>query len=90
MENENNVNVENEYKLPEIKAMTYGQIKEMRKKNLDPVTAEIAPNNTKLVDYILETIYSDFESEKVPYYRLVKLAMDTYNMTYGGPDAIKN
>ena len=83
---------ENKYNLPEIKAMTYAQIKAMRKKNMDVNLsgADGIGTTADLVDYIMETIYPDFEACDVPYHVIVKFAMNTFNMTYGGPEAIKN
>ena len=82
----------NEYNLPEIKAMTYAQIKAMRKKNMDVNLngSDGIGNTADLVDYIMETIYPDFDACDVPYHVIVKFAMNTFNMTYGGPEAIKN
>lgn len=83
---------ENEYNLPEIKSMTYAQIKAMRKKNMDMTVngADGINSTAELVDYIMETIYPDFDAANVPYHVIVKFAMNTFNMTYGGPEAVKN
>lgn len=84
---------ENKYNLPAVKAMNYAQIKELRKKNLDPaISGSTTEINSGMVDFILENVYPESSQEfnGIPYYILLKLVKDTYKMTVGGPEAIKN
>jgi len=80
-----------------IRDLTHAQIKELRKAGLDSATAgkpqteeEAALRGAQLIDWIIENVYGDLAEAGTPYWKLRKLALETYQRAYGDPEEIKN
>ena len=78
--------------ITELKSMNRKQMKALRKAELDPSFTKMDNQKTaELVDFILDTVYAGVEEiETAPYFRLLELAMDTYKLSMGGAEAVKN
>lgn len=80
--------------LPEARAMTMSEIRELRKAGFDPAFSEsedaAGKKMCEMVDWIADNIYSDYDLDAIPYPEIVKLGVATYNLTYGRETEIKN
>lgn len=90
--NENKAGESSNDGMPSVRSMTRKQIKSLRASALDPA---MNPNMTsakiaEMVDYILDNIYADFDSENASYEKLVELAMHTHQKAYGRYNEVKN
>ena len=77
-----------------LREMNRKQMKELRKAGFDLALFGNETDGVKtagMVDWILDNIYSDVKDlDERPYHELVKMAGDTYKLSYGGTEAIKN
>lgn len=82
-----------EYNLPQIRSLTRKEIKAMREAGCDLVRAtdgNIGQASSKMVDYILDVIFKDFDFDAIPQDECNKFAIAVYRKTYGtGEDAKK-
>lgn len=87
--------------LPKPRAMTRREMRAMREAGVDPAIndAMVGDNavdaqkvGAGMVDYILDTIYPDFDFDNVPYDECLRFAGKIYALTMGGvmPDEVKN
>lgn len=76
----------------EIREMSRKQIKALRKASLDPALQDKVDNkfSMNMVDWILDNVYADVDTDEMPYHAGLKLAMDTYKVAMGGSAAVKN
>ena len=83
---------EEKYILP-VRVMTRAQVRELRKAGHDIAFsgADVTTAETfEMIDWILDNVYADCETDTLPYNELVKLATATYHDTYGKGDEAKN
>ncbi|GBG57776.1 hypothetical protein SPFL3102_01495 [Sporomusaceae bacterium FL31] len=78
-----------------IKEMTGSTMRALRNAGLDPAlpskaNVELGDNekNAAMIDWVMENVYPEYG--EIPYWKQVKLAWATYNLAYGGPEAVKN
>ncbi len=76
----------------EVRALTRGQVKELRKAGLDLVYLGKAEKNdmVELCEWILDNVYADVNTDDIPYDEALDLATATYKRTYGKEEASKN
>ncbi len=77
----------------EIRSMTRGQIKALRKKGFDLALLEKADGNKALeaMEWIFDTVYPEYAGDdELPYSEVIRIAKETYRKTYGVDDSVKN
>lgn len=81
-----------EYIVP-IRALTVKEVRALRKAGLDPAFAKDGDENkvfSGTVDWILEHVYGADITDDMPYSEALRLAADTYAVTYGKEKETKN
>ena len=69
-----------------IRSLTVKEMRELRKAGLDPALAkedDSAAVTTGMADWILDNIYVGQIADDMPYSEALRIATDTYAMTYG-------
>lgn len=83
-------------KIPKIIPMTGEQMDTLEEKGLDPATSEkplTGKENKLMMKWILENVYPEYfvnKYKKAPLHVSMKLAKDTYQASFTGPEEIKN
>ena len=74
-------------KLPKPRPMLRREIKALRAAGYDPAMladdANIAQTSAEMVEWILDNIYSEVDFDDTPYPECLKLAAETYKITFG-------
>ena len=77
-----------------IRSLTVKEVRALRKAGYDPAFADKEDNaaaaTTGMVDWILDHIYGDQITDDMPYSEALRIATDTYMMTYGREAEAKN
>ena len=76
-----------------VRALTVKEVRELRKAGLDPAFAkggDAANTTAGMVDWVLEHIYAGQIPDDMPYNEALRIATDTYAMTYGREAEAKN
>lgn len=76
-----------------IRSLTVKEMRALRKAGYDPAFADKEDNaaaTTGMVDWILDHIYGDQITDDMPYSEALRIATDTYTMTYGREAEAKN
>ena len=76
-----------------IRSLTVKEMRELRKAGYDPAFADkddSAAATTGMVDWILDHIYGDQITDDMPYSEALRVATDTYALTYGRETEVKN
>lgn len=78
----------------QIKSMTRGQIKELRKAGLDPAKTEktlSAADVTDTMEWIFDTVYPELaDDDSIPYEDVIRIGSETYAKSMGNQREIKN
>jgi len=76
----------------EVKSLSWSQIQELRKLELDPTLKELTTEaNVQMIDFILDKVYGNIpDIGDMPYDQLAVLAIETYKKAYGRDKEIKN
>lgn len=80
----------------ELHDLTYADVKEMKKQNLDPrfwsdEERRDASLDEKWADFIIERLSENYpEVSKLGFRAAIQYATDAYILTFGGEEAIKN
>lgn len=81
-----------EHGLPAPTALNWGQMETISEEGLDPVENEdfSGPKMMKLMKWIVRNVYSDHVTPEIPGDLLMRLAAETFGMTYGTFSGRKN
>ncbi|MBQ7418166.1 MAG: hypothetical protein IJV18_08825 [Acidaminococcaceae bacterium] len=78
----------------QIKSMTRGQIKELRKAGLDPARSEkelSAADVTDTMEWIFDNVYPELAGDdSIPYDEVIRIGAETYAKSMGEKREIKN
>ena len=77
----------------EIRSMTRGQIKALRKNGFDLALLERADGQKALeaLEWIFDTVYPELaDNDDLPYSEVIRIAKATYQKTYGVEEEVKN
>lgn len=77
----------------EIKSMTRGQIRDLRKAGLDLALQETEDKTKNLdaLEWIFDHVYPDLaKDDSIPYSEVIDVAAKTYAKTYGREIEVKN
>lgn len=74
------------------RAMTHGEIKELRKSGLHPlyVADKTTATSEDFCDWVLEHIYPDTDFSQAPHMDCMRLSGETFRLTYGQEEEAKN
>ena len=75
------------------RSLTFGELKALRKAGFDPafsVSDNKSEQNSNMITWILENVFKEEVTDDMPYADLLKLAVDSYGLTYGRELEIKN
>lgn len=75
------------YNLPAVRSLTRGQRKELRKIGGDLVMNDnrSGKDTNRMIDYILDVVYADFDFDKIPQDVCNRFAIDVYSATNSAP-----
>lgn len=77
--------------LPAVRSLTRGELKAIRKNNLDPaINTEDRIVGIKLSDYILDVVFADTDFTDIPNNVCEQFVRDVYKATFGSVEDEKN
>lgn len=77
--------------LPDVKPLTRGEIKRLRKLGLDPTTLSGDPaRSSDFTDWVLDNVYAGTDFDDVPFGACLALVTATVDTTYGKAPEVKN
>lgn len=83
--------MEQTFELPAVRPLTRGELKIIRKNNMDPaINTEDRTVGFKLTDYILDEVFGDYDFSNVPNNVCEKFVRDVYTATFGSVEDEKN